>query len=470
MRTYTAVLAVAVAAAVASAGEMTMEQVRVSTRDPRYFELADGSRYVPIGLNLATLGRRDDAAAVMERWLKSLSANGGNFARVWIGQRFYDVEHARSGVYDDEKARRLDALLAAARKHGVRLKLCIEYFRSLHGGRQKWAEKPIHHVSTGGPFESVKEFFGSDRGREQFKRKLAWFADRYGDRPEVFGWELWNEINACRWSGGYWAEWTPIMLAELDRLFPKTLSLQSLGSFDRQPNRSLYARLVGMKHNDAAQVHRYLDEGAALEVCHGPVDILAADAVAELLAMKPAKPVLLAESGAVQPRHTGPFRFYAKDTEGTILHDVLFAPFFAGAAGPGHIWHWDRYVEKNELWWQFARFAEAIQGIDPAGEGFRPFRPEAEGLRVYALAGKRRLIAWCRDAASDWRAELAEGKPARPIRGAVLDLSGHLPPAKGLTVRFYDPWQDRWTRHALVRGGRLTLPEFTRSLVVRVGG
>ena len=31
------------------------------------------------------------------------------------------------------------------------------------------------------------------------------------------------------------------------------------------------------------------------------------------------------------------------------LHDVLFAPFFAGSAGTGQIWHWNTYVERHEL-------------------------------------------------------------------------------------------------------------------------
>jgi hypothetical protein len=30
------------------------------------------------------------------------------------------------------------------------------------------------------------------------------------------------------------------------------------------------------------QVHRYLDLGASLEVCRGPVDLLAADSIREL--------------------------------------------------------------------------------------------------------------------------------------------------------------------------------------------
>jgi len=58
--------------------------------------------------------------------------------------------------------------------------------------------------------------------------------------------------------------------------------------------------------NDIAQVHRYPDLGAKLEVCHSPMDVLAADALPTLIQFDSGKPVLLAESGAVEPGHSEP--------------------------------------------------------------------------------------------------------------------------------------------------------------------
>jgi hypothetical protein len=57
--------------------------------------------------------------------------------------------------------------------------------------------------------------------------------------------------------------------------------------------------------------------------------VLAADAVRTLLSWNPQRPLLLAESGAVEPSHSGPSKLYAKDKDGIILHDILFTPFFA---------------------------------------------------------------------------------------------------------------------------------------------
>jgi len=370
----------------------------------------------------------------------------------------------RSGQYEEDKARRIDALLAATRKHGIRLKLCLEHFREINpaGAPQPWATKAIHHVSGGGRYKSMAELLDSDAGRRQFRAKLAWFARRFGQRPEVFGWELWNEMDCVR--GGRWEDWTAEMLGELHRLLSRNLAMQSLGSYDDERKRDMYRRVVTMKGNDVAQVHRYLDCGARWEICRGPVDVLAADAVREMLAFKPARPVLLAESGAVEPRHSGPFKLYEKDAAGIILHDVLFAPFFAGAAGSGHCWHWAEYVDRNDLWGVFGGFAEAIKGIDPPAERFAPAMVEHDRLRVYVLRGRRTVLAWCRDRQNAWQSELRDGQAPQTVREAKVVLGEAGRPLGD--VRFYDPWANRWTDGAAA-GGTVALPDFTRSLVVR---
>ena len=438
--------------------------VRVSPRDPRYFELSNGRPYIPIGLNMIAPWP-GTGWPQMDDWMNRLAAERGNFIRVWLAAPFFDVEHAKCGEYDAEKAKRIDLLLAAARDRGIRVKMCCESFRQLIEPGKEWTAKPLHHVSKGGTAESIVDFFDGEPSRTQFKKKLAWYAARYGDSPTVFGWELWNEINAVR--GGNVMAWTEVMLPELHRLFPKNLAMQSLGSFDRDSARAMNRRLAVMPGNDVAQVHRYLDLGAALEVCKGPVDVLAADAVKELLAADPKRPVLLAESGAVEPRHTGPFKLYAKDKDGVILHDVLFAPFFAGAAGPGHIWHWDHYVAKYNLWWHFGRFAAVVENLDPPAEGFKILAPEHPGLRVRILAGRRTTLAWLRDPGSTWQTELADGKPPARLTGQTLALPAEAGDLAGAKIRTYDPWTGQWASASL-NGRTVRLPEFARSIVVRI--
>ena len=446
--------------------------VRVSPRDARYLELSDGQPFIPIGLNLCWPPNGlsgDQGLEVMDRWLGELAANGGNMIRVWLGFNFYDVEHYKSGEYNEKKARQIDTLFALARKHGIRLKLTLENFRELdpttaYAKRTPIQVKAIHHVSQGGPAKSMDDWFTGDASRQQFRRKLAWYAKRYGNDPIVFGWELWNEVNATQ--SKHYLPWTEEMLVELHRLFPQNLAMQSLGSFDRDKVRDVYRTHSLLPGNDLAQVHRYLDLGAGLEVCHGPMDVLAADAVRELLAFNPHKPVLLAESGAVEPNHAGSFKLYTKDKAGIILHDVLFAPFFAGAAGSGQNWHWDHYVDRNHLWWHFARFAAAVKGLDPPAEAFEPSMLDHSHLRVYMLQGRKTTILWCRDKENTWQTELANGIEPRTLANISIDLGKNVRTGAN-HVRIYDPWADHWTETKLDEGVA-RLPSFQRSIVIRI--
>jgi len=446
--------------------------VRVSPRDHRYFELSNGSPYIPIGLNIAFPRFLYDEDAVlnqMETRLQNLSANGGNYIQIWMGHPFYDVEHSRSGRYDSIKVRRIDAVLALARKYGVRVKMTFEHFRTLSESPPLYAGdaplgKPIHHVTNGGPAKDMSEFFTLPGSKNRFKRKLAWFAKRYSEEPAVFAWQLWSGID--RTEGLGWEEWTAGMLEYAHQQFPNHMAVQSLGAIDVYRRLLLFRPVWRLPANDFIQVRRYLDEGANLEICKGPMDVMLADAVQSGLSADAAKPVVIDESGAVEPDHSTPSKLYERDRLGTILHDVLFTPFFTGAAGAGQIWHWNVYVERNDLWRHFRRFADVVDGIDPPLEGFQPSMLPHGRMRVYVLRGTKTVLIWCRDSQAGWREELTEmGVPA--VKGATLDfntLDGG--PPRG-AVRLYNPWTGEWTEGRLT-GGKLELPDFFRSYVVRV--
>ncbi len=466
-------LATAAATAVAAGGLLPtfaaddLPFVRVSPRDPRYLELSDGTPFIPNGLNMVTAwaprGQRpvDQTLA----WIDKLAANRGNFFRLWLSAPPWDVENTKSGQYDPEQSKIISTILAAARKRGIRVKLTLEHFRSIVPTSKSWSNKGLHHTTVGGPAKDMADFLANPTSRKQFIAKLEWLHTQFGDDPTVFGLELWNEMNAV--GGGDYMTWTRVMLPELHRIFPKNLCMQSLGSFDHDAVRKTYREHALLPGNDLAQVHRYLDLGAALDVCHGPVDILAAEAVREMLATNPGRPVMLAESGAVEPKHSGPFKLYAADKSGIILHDVLFAPFFAGAAACGQCWHWDQYVDKNNLWWHFSRFAAAVEGIDPPSQKFQPGMTDHHRLRIYTLHGISQTLVWCRDTQNTWQTELADQKAPEELKAVEIDLSSTLGRTFAGEAHVYDPWTDK---KATIRaaGGKCTLPAFSRSMVLRI--
>jgi hypothetical protein len=219
--------------------------------------------------------------------------------------------------------------------------------------------------------------------------------------------------------------------------------------------------------NEVAQIHRYLDLGANMEVCHSPMDIICSSAVVELLSYNTGKPVMLAETGAVEPSHAGPSRYYPIDTAGILLHDILFAPFFSGSAGTGMCWHWESYVDKNKLWYHFGRFNEAIKGINPVTEDFSPSRSESGDLRIYQLTGKTTILLWLRDKHNTWQSELRDLKPLLTNSGIEIDLKSLGISNSFKQIDLYDPWQNKWEK-AAAEEMQLSLPDFKRSLVVRI--
>jgi hypothetical protein len=75
-------------------------------------------------------------------------------------------------------------------------------------------------------------------------------------------------------------------------------------------------------------------------------------------------------------------------------------------------------------------------------------------------------LIWCRDKENTWQTELAEGKPPQTIRDAVLRLPQDWQVEKAKTIQCYDPWKNRWQE--IRRGNPISLPDFQRSLVVRI--
>ncbi len=448
----------------------TREQpfVKVSKADPRYLELGTGETFIPVGPNICFPRRvteGDSLLSYYDYYFGRLAANGGNFTRIWLSVPLLEIEQEEPGAYDPATVALIDGLVGLGEKHGIYIKFCLEHFRKITGAPAPFPssvpfDKPVYKDRVA----SMEEYFSGETGKKLFLARASFLAERYGRRPQVFGWELWNEINAVSVAEKpLLLAWTTEMLQKVKEKSPGQLVMQTLGSYDSESQQERYRVYSALEGNEIAQAHRYLDQGAALPACQAPMDELAADAVRNLLSFALAKPVILSEVGAVEPNHAGPSKLYEKDSSGMLLHDLLFAPFFSGAAAPGQSWHWDYYIEKQDLWWHFSRFKEALGNFDPIAEKAKPFFSTGEGnLKIYGLKGTQKVLLWIRDGASDWKTELVAGLPPGTVAGRWLEPD--LPVAG--KVSFYDPWKGRWTSGA--PGKRILLPEFSRSIIVKM--
>lgn len=418
--------------------------VVVSPKDPRYFAYRDGTPWYPLGINLTyptqvrlwdqgefkgngqygTMGLRE-----YDRWFRQCSENGVNLVRLWLGHPYFNPDTEDAEVFDPLQWSKIDEIVALAERYSIKLKLTLEQFRFFDYDREDHSGSFDAHVFNlfrkklyyrGRRCESASEWLTEELWQNCWLNKVQQLANRVEGNPAVFCIELWNEMNAVR-AGGV-PEWNYLMLPKVKTIFPKQLVVNSLGSD---------CQLYGPKYQDSfwsimpfQQFHRYLDCGSPFEVSHGdPLDFQY-DAVKTWAT--PDKPFVMAETGAVNPNHSGPFAHYSGDHRGIIFCDCVYVPLFSGAASCGHIWHWGQaYVESKNLYPYFKPLFQLIDGIAFDEEQFHSERYDTQQLSLILLRGKRHIIGYLRNRADNWLRVLRDnGMPAPAEENLEVSLPG----------------------------------------------
>ena len=408
--------------------------VVVSPKDPRYFAYRDGTPWYPLGINLTyptqvrlwdqgefkgngqygTMGLRE-----YDRWFRQCSENGVNLVRLWLGHPYFNPDTEDAEVFDPLQWSKIDEIVALAERYSIKLKLTLEQFRFFDYDREDHSGSFDAHVFNlfrkklyyrGRRCESASEWLTEELWQNCWLNKLQQLANRVEGNPTVFCIELWNEMNAVR-AGGV-PEWNYLMLPKVKAIFPKQLVVNSLGSD---------CQLYGPRYQDFfwsimpfQQFHRYLDCGSPFEVSHGdPLDFQY-DAVKTWAT--PDKPFVMAETGAVNPNHSGPFAYYSGDHRGMIFCDCVYVPLFSGAASCGHIWHWGQaYVESKNLYPYFKPLTQLIDGIAFDDEQFVSERYDTEKVSLILLRGKHHCIGYLRNRADNWRRVLRDNGMPMPV-------------------------------------------------------
>jgi len=443
--------------------------IKISKKNPRQFETTDGNPWIPIMINLVIPnGEEEEVFPKVENYFKNFSQNGGNAMRIWISSPFLEIEDTKVGEFNPVKIARIDSILHFAEKYDIRIKFTLQHIRSIKpsgSGVQAWSNRPFMSVEDGGPFKDINEYINTEKGRTTYLNRVKALSRLYKDNHHIFSWELWNEMDAV--DDQDWLPFTVQILDSVKMLFPNHLVAQTLGSMHSADADKRYVDLIALKNNDYTTVHRYLDPGTdwgQYEQVHGPIDLLISSSVQSVYPTEDIKPVVDNEHGAVEPNHTGPHHLYLIDSLGIFIHDMIFTPFFCGTAGSGAMWHWDSYIEKQNLWFHFQRFKNAITGIDPVNEEFVPFTFNKDSIRFYGLRGKNTTMIWCRDAMSNWKTELQEGIPPKAREHISFQISATN--RKGYeNAKYYDPWSDIWT-DLEINNESVTIPSLYRSGVV----
>lgn len=446
--------------------------LRVSPHDHRYLAFEDGSPYLAIGENMAWYDGRGTFA--YDQWLERLAASGGNYIRVWMPSWAFGLEWvSREGdtLIDSslgdytarlDRAWQLDHVLGRAEALGIQVMLTIQNhgpFSTLHAGQ--WPDNPYNQVN-GGPLATPTDFFVDPVARELFERRLRYIVARWGHHPNLFCWELWNEVDLVTDPNTpEVSAWTRDMakvlrdLDPVDRLISTSLGgVEPLAAWlennvaaiaERQP-------FWNLAELDFTQLHLY--GFATLEL----------DFTETLLAFATAlhtfdKPTLIAEAGvsAVSAEDS-----LLQDPDGIGFHDIVWGGVFAGAFGSGMNWWWDHLTDPQDYYVHFASLAELTRGVVFDREAFKASVAETPDLVTHLLEGRTTTLAWLRQPGHQWFAP-----DLTSVMGATLTLE--------LDGRYQATWLDPWDRETIsifeISGSgpaALDVPPFSRDLALRL--
>lgn len=457
--------------------------VRTCVDDPRLFELSDGTPFYPIGLNIhapfdvraAEMEHRnvlaDHGTFAYDRYFERLAATGANACVVWLAPWWLEIEWSREwpgfgglGDFNLGNAWRLDYLLQAAERHGLRLHLVLEN----HGKYSLWVDSQWgsnpYNNANGGMLERPEDFFTSSVAAAAYRRKLRYLVARYASSPALLGFELFGEMNLVGSSARFanhpsHARW----VADTVRFFHVIDPYRHLLSVHYSNDwRTIDPAVAGLCELDYLVGDIYKPGGSivdwVIETAHSNCVY--------------GKPTFSTEFGGYW-NGSPPARLEAD------LHAGLWSNFMTPTAGAPFFW-WFEFVDRNDLYPHLQAFAAYAKGENRSGIASteEPQVLHTGNRKVRALLLRRHTrpretadtLAWL------WVFDAAamEVLPEERFAPVITDASLRLElPAGAYTVEYWDTYSGRVisvsTARALPDASLvINLPDFRRDIAVKI--
>ena len=336
--------------------------VRVSKSQPLALEWGSGKPFVPIGFNLFHRARLGQAyphrrLATLQRYVTRLADAGGNFVRLRMDSWWLAIEctadeatgHLGPGFYNQRVCDEVDRIYQLAEDRGIQIMHCLYNANGMvnrsaaKGSATPWRRPYAFFLEeNGGSCDEITDFWTDEEAIKRTRMRLRYCVARWGYSPSCMAWEFWNELVLRQDLMNEQVGWHRDMARFLRALdpweHPITNSLMPK-DFDR------HDPLWRLPEMDIVQYHSY--RGRELP---GYMAEVAAEAVRRWR-----KPFFFGECGIIhEDRSQGA---YAYDPDGLHLHNGLWAPLFAQAAGAGAFWFIESFVDKNDLYHHYGALA-----------------------------------------------------------------------------------------------------------------
>jgi len=296
-------------------------------RNGRFFRWDNGAGYFPIGFNV---GWQNPSVAPMPEQFEKMGKAGLNWARIWACA--WDGKNPWISNVEDDKPepgelwppalKRWDDLLDAADKNDIGYQMVL-FHHGLFSSRvnPNWPEHPWN-AKNGGFLKDAADFFTDAEAKRRSKMWLRYAVARYGHRPNLIAWELFNEVE---WVDARYADRWP----DIEKWHAEMATyVRELDPYDRLVTTSSEMEREALWESmDFYQPHTYPQNLRAK--IGGTV-------------FTSGKPGFYGEFGP--PDNAAP-------EAPRQIRDGIFAGVFAGHAGAGQYWFWDEVDKRN--WYGF---------------------------------------------------------------------------------------------------------------------
>ncbi|MCP9765688.1 PKD domain-containing protein [Lacihabitans soyangensis] len=170
--------------------------IGIDSNDKQALRHQSGEMYTPLGINIAW-----NNTSTYTNLIKSLSQSNANFVRYWqVPFNKQALEWRKDGYtggigfYSQQAAAMQDSILNLSEATDMRLQLTLfQHGMFSETVNSNWSDNP-YNIAIGGPLGKSEEFFYNETAKKSTKKLIRYIIARWGYSPNVFAWELFNEV------------------------------------------------------------------------------------------------------------------------------------------------------------------------------------------------------------------------------------------------------------------------------------
>ena len=339
--------------------------IHLDQTNPQFYRHNDGTPYYPNGINLGW--SNNSYGTFYPSYTSKMSDNGMNWMRVWM------THYARQSIlwsdqsgewwdswyndpidatansdlkhYSAKGAMLIEHMIQEAESKNLYVQLCFQHHGQFSSTTNSdWAHNPFNNTQPNGILNNAGDFFTDTNAKAITKNLYTYIIARWGYSPNIFAWELFNEVEFTDGADTDIDNWHDEMSLYIESIdYHDHIITTSSGGDD-----STFPLMDDNSAIDVLQYHTYntRPEQATL-------------ALAEELSHVTSKPLLGGEFGAdISNAAYDPH----PDTDADHLRKTIWMGMMQET--PQMFWYWDYYIDNENLYNVYTPLAEYLTNED----------------------------------------------------------------------------------------------------------